>query len=385
MTSREKAEKLHEIADTLEEWGKYNEKVTNSAEWGTPEAKQIIRKAMTLLVDNLALINECKNKYGCFSPLQQCFTAIEQAASWPKTKDLGDCRSWSRDFTVCHLWGGDKRSLADECVRYANKVDKETEQENKDTKENQKGVLEPKPPELFQNILWILRYGKKWWWLLLLAALVLLLLHIMPKLNLEYQNIHPEAKTSGSSSPAINTSGPNSPVIVNYDSPTSKTERSIELIPSISQQDLDKKLVEIRNSEKVRDLTPLETGRNISETPTGTYFFVSSFFMAFPDGNIKSMLKNCRVNSYKKDIDYFEIHKRSENQIILLGYVSDETGALLSNEANRERREIVLFPSLQKNFQNLVMIPINRISKSNYREINSPETGDIEVLDMLIE
>ncbi len=90
MTSKEKAKKLQEIADALEEWGKYNEKVTNVAEWGTPEAKQIIRKAMTLLVDNLALLNECKNKYGCFYPLTQCFMAIEQAASWTKTKDLGD-------------------------------------------------------------------------------------------------------------------------------------------------------------------------------------------------------------------------------------------------------------------------------------------------------
>ena len=139
MTSKEKAKKLHEIADALEEWGKYNEKVTNAAEWDTPEAKQIIRKAMTLLVENLALLNECKNKYGCFSSLSQCFMAIEQAASWPKTKDLGDCRAWTSDFTESPLWGGEKRSLADECVRYANEVDRETEQGNKDTKNEREG------------------------------------------------------------------------------------------------------------------------------------------------------------------------------------------------------------------------------------------------------
>lgn len=131
MTNKEKAKKLHEIACALEEWGKYKEKVTNAAEWDTPEAKQIIRKAMTLLVYNLALLNECKNKYGCFNPLTQCFMAIEQAASWPKTKDLGDCRAWTHDFTKIHLWGGEKRSLADECIRYANEVNSETEQATK--------------------------------------------------------------------------------------------------------------------------------------------------------------------------------------------------------------------------------------------------------------
>lgn len=141
--NKEKAKRLHEIVDALEEWGKHNEKVTNAAEWSTPAAKQIIRKAMKLLVDNLALLNECKNKYGCFNPLTQCFMAIEQAASWTKTKDLGDCRAWTSDFTERHLWGGEKRSLADECIRYANEVDRETEQ---DTKSEREGMIEVHKP-----------------------------------------------------------------------------------------------------------------------------------------------------------------------------------------------------------------------------------------------
>jgi len=126
MTSDEKVKKLHEIADALKKWGEYNEEVTNASEWGTPEAKQIIRKAMTLLVDNLALLNECKNKYGLHGLLQQCFANIGQAASWPKTKDLGDCRGWCQEFTKRPLWEGERRSFADECVRYANEVGKET-------------------------------------------------------------------------------------------------------------------------------------------------------------------------------------------------------------------------------------------------------------------
>ncbi len=131
MTTKEKAKKLHEIADALEEWGKYSEKVTNAAQWRTPEAKLIIRQAITLLVDNLVLLNECKNQYGLHSPLQQCFLGIEQVASLPQTTDFGDYRGWTRDFTERHLWGGEKRSLADECIRYANKVDRETQQDTK--------------------------------------------------------------------------------------------------------------------------------------------------------------------------------------------------------------------------------------------------------------
>jgi len=195
MTNKEKAKKLHEIADALGKWGKYNEKVTNAAEWNTPEAKQIIRNAITLLVDNLGLLNECKNKYGLHGFLKQCFTNIEQAASWPKTKDFGDYQGWRQDFTERPLWEGEKRSFADECVRYANEVDKETEQENKGTKKNQKGVLDPKPPEFLQKLLWMLKYGRKYWGLILLAIFLLLLwgIFVWPKFDF-FSRFYPPTK-----------------------------------------------------------------------------------------------------------------------------------------------------------------------------------------------
>ncbi len=85
--------------------------------------------------------------------------------------------------------------------------------------EKQKGMLESKPPEFLQKILWVLRYGGKYWWLLVLALLVLFIYCILLRLNpfgMRHQNIHPEAKTSGDSSPAIVSSGPNSPVTVHY-------------------------------------------------------------------------------------------------------------------------------------------------------------------------
>ncbi len=71
--------------------------------------------------------------------------------------------------------------------------------------------------------------------------------------------------------------------------------------------------------------------------------------------------------------------------MILLGYVGDEVGSSLSKVDQSDRKEIILFPSMWGNFQNIVMIPINRIFKSNDRRIRSPETGDISVLDILIE
>jgi hypothetical protein len=116
------------------------------------------------------------------------------------------------------------------------------EMENKDIKEKQEGVLEPKPPEILQKILWVLKYGRRYWLLMLLAVFILLIssgfifkIFILPKFNLpskEHQNI--EFKTSGDSSPAIITSGPNSPVNI-YISPAKSGTHSEIREPNVDQ------------------------------------------------------------------------------------------------------------------------------------------------------
>jgi len=52
--------------------------------------------------------------------------------------------------------------------------------------EKQEGVLEPKPPEFLQKLLWIMKYGKRHWKLLLLAILIFLIfsIFVLPKFDL---------------------------------------------------------------------------------------------------------------------------------------------------------------------------------------------------------
>jgi hypothetical protein len=42
-----------------------------------------------------------------------------------------------------------------------------------DILEKKEGELEPKPPEFLQNLLWVIKYGKKYWKLIILAIIVL--------------------------------------------------------------------------------------------------------------------------------------------------------------------------------------------------------------------
>ncbi len=59
-----------------------------------------------------------------------------------------------------------------------------TRQENKDAKREREGMIQPKPPEIFQKILWIQKYGRKHWKLMSLAILIVLCIWILSKINL---------------------------------------------------------------------------------------------------------------------------------------------------------------------------------------------------------
>jgi hypothetical protein len=62
----------------------------------------------------------------------------------------------------------------------------------------EKSVLEPKPPETLQKILWVLKYGRRHWKLLFAAVFLFLCIWILPKINLfskKHRNINSETKT----------------------------------------------------------------------------------------------------------------------------------------------------------------------------------------------
>jgi len=61
------------------------------------------------------------------------------------------------------------------------KTKPETKHENKVVQENQEEVLEPKPPEFLQKILWICRYGRKHWKIILLATFILIVIYLLRK------------------------------------------------------------------------------------------------------------------------------------------------------------------------------------------------------------
>jgi hypothetical protein len=127
------------------------------------------------------------------------------AARWGEILRLSDRRRFRQDievflndrsdFFIQNIPKSKKEIVIDElqCIKakleYQTKQPAKTGQENKVVQGEQEGVLEPKPPKFLQNLLWIMKYGRRHWKLVLLAILSLLILgvfkhFVLPKFNL---------------------------------------------------------------------------------------------------------------------------------------------------------------------------------------------------------
>jgi len=102
-------------------------------------------------------------------------THIESAIKSAKSEDLTE---------VINEFERIKYKLEVESQQSAPQKPAETEQENKDAKREREGLIQPKPPEIFQKILWIQKYGRKHWKLVTLAILIVLCIWILSKINL---------------------------------------------------------------------------------------------------------------------------------------------------------------------------------------------------------
>jgi hypothetical protein len=86
-------------------------------------------------------------------------------------------------------------------------------QGNKDTKRQEEGMITPKPPELFQNILWMLKYGKKHWKIIALAVIILGVIGLLKIVLSNKKTADIQQTATGNDNTQAVTTGDNSPII----------------------------------------------------------------------------------------------------------------------------------------------------------------------------
>ncbi|GEM_PF-3654969 len=152
--------------------------------------------------------------------------------------------------------------------------------------------------------------------------------------------------------------------------------------------DLKGYLRDYRKNKGLRELLPLEADKPISQTPSGTFFFLDDFDLDLyipKDKNYSSVLFDKHVNIERKweENHFFELEYTKENKLFLVGYLSQSDAAKIArlDGLNEMDIQLVSYPIVSQDFKILVSLPIDRISSVNNRRI--PTTDSFEKFSIL--
>ncbi|MFH0764249.1 MAG: hypothetical protein V1927_04535 [Candidatus Omnitrophota bacterium] len=133
------------------------------------------------------------------------------------------------------------------------------------------------------------------------------------------------------------------------------------------------------NVEVLRKLKPLETGKDVSELPSGIYGFSVAraivYGARYPGDKYLTL-------SNKKYGSFFEIQK-VKNECFVIGYIGDEAYANIGKVKTANSVELTLSPSPWGSIKNVVSIPLKAILKIEDRVIDIDEDKNTTVLDMV--
>ncbi|TET43820.1 hypothetical protein E3J62_12305 [candidate division TA06 bacterium] len=180
---------------------------------------------------------------------------------------------------------------------------------------------------------------------------------------------------------------------VEVDSPESVSDSiqilqplSLKVIRGVSKGQMDSVLISRRRFENLRGLSPLESGKQISEIPSGTFFFASTYYFDTRGDNITDVLKRCVARRIRSLPDYmFEIHYLSEREILIMAFVSDETASRICRLDGSSERKVTLSPRPWNHVDALVLLPIDRFLRAKERVIEIAERDRISVLDVTLQ
>jgi hypothetical protein len=159
---------------------------------------------------------------------------------------------------------------------------------------------------------------------------------------------------------------------------------SLSVIFDLDEINTKQAIDSIRGENRLRELSYLESGKTISEVPTGTYFYFAGSFLEIDDGDLTKLLNTQDVDRYKESGRRdFEIHNEG-NSISVVGFLSATDAAEVSMLNGIDKKKITLFPLTYGEANNMTLIPFNRIYKSESRSITLEPGKNASILDLII-
>jgi hypothetical protein len=161
---------------------------------------------------------------------------------------------------------------------------------------------------------------------------------------------------------------------------------SLKVIADVSEKNLDSVLQSLRTSKQLRVLAPLERGKSIENTPSGTYFFISPIYLSHSREKQQDVLKSDAVTGLRDEFgdDLFEIHKVSDNQVEVVAFVSGDAAQSISKLDGKATKEVVLSSVPWADNKTLIIIPYERILTAKYRRVDTPERRMAPIMDAAV-
>lgn len=156
---------------------------------------------------------------------------------------------------------------------------------------------------------------------------------------------------------------------------------SIELLPGITPTNAEASRVALRLKRQLRELTFLESGKRMSNAPSGTYLFSYALRLDSEAVTDRTFQVNSRVSG-QGNSRHFEFHRTLEGKDFLIGFASETDAANVSNLNGRDRVRIVLFPDPHHAPMTMLSIPVDRIVRVNERPLLEGTSEMVRVVDL---
>ena len=137
-------------------------------------------------------------------------------------------------------------------------------------------------------------------------------------------------------------------------------------------------IAELRRTRNLRGLEKLENGLAPHRLPNGVYGFTVPWAITGEPGHIAQFTSSLGLQRSAGGTVVMEVHKLSEDDLWVVGYVSDDARLNLQGPPAQDR-ELMFFPRAWGNFTNLVAIPVSRIIGASMRDVEDAYVLDLRV------
>lgn len=141
----------------------------------------------------------------------------------------------------------------------------------------------------------------------------------------------------------------------------------------------------IRKKNNLKELSALESGKELNSIPIKSYCFMSPVYFHIESNyeNYKTLLQK-KVDRFDEYNDYVEIHKIKENVYNAILYFKRGDAINLEYLDGISSKEVI-GSSIRLNKEDyIVILPLYRIMYSKYREIILDNKKHVSVFDMII-